>query len=207
MARPTRKPRQDRLCRWPARCAAGHLPVQCRSAGRPFTTFYSSSTYGIRRAIVGQNFRRPNSTNDIVSIYPDGYAPNYTLHESDFQTLWGLKGNLSGWKWDISSTYGENYARNGSTNTINASLGEDSPTSFSTFNAKFAQWTNNLDISKSFDIGLALPLQFSFGAEHRYERYTTTSGDPCPMPMAATATPAAPLPGNMPPWVPRARSR
>ena len=144
----------------------------------PSTTFYSSSTYGIRRAIVGQNFRRPNSTNDIVSIYPDGYAPNYTLHESDFQTLWGLKGNLSGWKWDISSTYGENYARNGSTNTINASLGEDSPTSFSTFNAKFAQWTNNLDISKSFDIGLALPLQFSFGAEHRYERYTTTSGDP-----------------------------
>ena len=142
------------------------------------TTFYSSSTFGVREAVVGQNFRRPNSTNAVLSIFPDGYAPNYTLSETDFQTLWGLKGKVAGWKWDISTTYGENYAKNGSSNTVNASLGAASPTRFNTFNARFAQWTNNLDISRSFDIGLDLPLQLSFGAEHRYERYKTVSGDP-----------------------------
>ncbi|MFT3964512.1 MAG: TonB-dependent receptor [Sphingobium sp.] len=140
--------------------------------------FYSTSTYTTRSAIVGQNFRRPNSTNAVLAIFPDGYAPNYTLDEDDFQILGGIRGESGGWKWDISSTYGENQSRNGSTNTLNAALGEASPTSFHTFTAKFAQWTNNIDISKGVDIGLPEQLRVSFGAEHRYERFQTIAGDP-----------------------------
>jgi iron complex outermembrane receptor protein len=140
-------------------------------------TFYSSSTWSTREATVGQNFRRPNSTNAVLSIFPDGYAPNYTLDENDFQVLAGIKGENGGWNWDLSSTYGENRTRNGSTNTLNASLGSASPTSFWTFTAKFAQWTNNVDISKGIDIGLSEPLKVSFGAEHRYEKFETIAGD------------------------------
>nr|WP_278254346.1 TonB-dependent receptor [Sphingobium sp. BYY-5] len=141
-------------------------------------TFYSSSTWSTREATIGQNFRRPNSTNAVLSIFPDGYAPNYTLDEKDFQVLAGIKGESGGWTWDLSSTYGENRTRNGSTDSLNASLGDASPTEFWTFTAKFAQWTNNVDISKGIDIGLAEPLKISFGAEHRYERFQTIAGDP-----------------------------
>lgn len=139
---------------------------------------YSSSTWSKRKAIIGQNFRRPNSTNAVLSIFPDGYAPNYTLDEDDFQGLVGVKGEAGGWSWDLSSTYGENKTKNGSTNSVNASLGDASPAKFWTFTAKFAQWTNNFDISKGIDVGLAEPLKISFGAEHRYERFQTISGDP-----------------------------
>lgn len=139
---------------------------------------YSSSTWSKRKAIIGQNFRRPNSTNAVLSIFPDGYAPNYTLDEDDFQALVGVKGEGGGWTWDLSSTYGENKTKNGSTNSVNASLGDASPTEFWTFTAKFAQWTNNLDVSKGLDIGLAQPLKISFGAEHRYERFQIIAGDP-----------------------------
>ncbi|WP_375188157.1 TonB-dependent receptor plug domain-containing protein [Sphingobium yanoikuyae] len=144
----------------------------------PAATLYSSSTWSTRSAIIGQNFRRPNSTNAVLSIYPDGYAPNYTLDENDFQILAGIRGEAGGWSWDLSSTYGENRSKNGSTQSLNASLGDASPTEFWTFTAKFAQWTNNLDISKGVDIGLAEPLKVSFGAEHRYERFQTTAGGP-----------------------------
>ncbi|WP_211363927.1 TonB-dependent receptor plug domain-containing protein [Sphingobium limneticum] len=144
----------------------------------PGATVYSSSTWSTREAVIGQNFRRPNSTNAVLSIFPDGYAPNYTLDERDFQALGGVKGESGGWNWDISSTYGENRSKNGSTNSLNASLGSASPTKFWTFTAKFKQWTNNVDVSKGVDIGLAEPLKISFGAEHRYEQFQTIAGDP-----------------------------
>jgi iron complex outermembrane receptor protein len=144
----------------------------------PDVKVYSSSTWSTREAVIGQNFRRPNSTNAVLSIFPDGYAPNYTLDEKDFQALVGVKGQNGDWNWDLSSTYGENRSKNGSTNSLNASLGDASPTEFWTFTAKFRQWTNNVDISKGIDIGLAEPLKISFGAEHRYEQFQTIAGDP-----------------------------
>lgn len=141
-------------------------------------TLYSNSTVSRRDAWIGQNFRRANSTNDIPSVYPDGYAPYYTLSEVDFQSLFGAKGTLAGWNWDLSTTYGRDDVDNGSTNTLNASLGAASPHSFHTFSSAFAQWTTNLDVTRETDIGLEKPAQISGGLEHRYERYRTVSGDP-----------------------------
>jgi iron complex outermembrane receptor protein len=159
-------------------------------------TLYSSSTWSTRDAIVGQNFRRPNSTNAVLSIFPDGYAPNYTLSENDFQVLAGIKGEAGGWRWDLSSTYGENETRNGASNSLNASLGATSPTSFNTFTARFAQWTNNADISRSFDVGLADALRVSFGAEHRFERFQTIAGDRAAYANGFYVYPSGPLAGR-----------
>ncbi|MCO8163724.1 TonB-dependent receptor [Pseudomonas sp. 21LCFQ010] len=140
-------------------------------------TLYSFSTYSQRDARGGQNFRRPNSTNIIPQIYPDGTAPFYTLDETDFQAAAGAKGQLAEWHWDLSSTFGRAKSLAGSDESLNASLGPGSPTRFDSYTNTFDQWTSNLDLTRAFDVGLAKPLQVSWGAEHRHERYKTQSED------------------------------
>ena len=136
-------------------------------------TFYSDGTFGYRDARVGQAGRRPNSNQNIIEIYPDGFTPYYTLKEQDFQLTGGLRGEVAGWNVDFSSTYGRNYAENGADNTLNASIGPSSRTAFKTFSSAFDQWTNNLDLTRRVDLGGAMALQVSLGAEYRYESYVT----------------------------------
>ncbi len=135
--------------------------------------FYSDGTFGYRDARVGQAGRRPNSNQNILEIYPDGFTPFYTLKETDFQFTGGLRGETSGWNIDLSRTYGRNYAENGADNTLNASLGPSSPTEFKTFSSAFDQWTNNLDLTRRVELGGEAALQVSMGAEYRYESYVT----------------------------------
>lgn len=135
--------------------------------------FYSDGTFGYRDARVGQAGRKPNTNQNIIEIYPDGFTPFYTLQETDFQFTGGLRGEVSGWNIDLSSTYGRNYAKNGADNTLNASLGASSPTEFKTFSSAFDQWTNNLDLTRRYELGGEAALQVSLGAEYRYENYVT----------------------------------
>lgn len=138
---------------------------------------YSNATLGYREARVGQAGRKPNSTSDIIAIYPDGFTPYYTLQETDFQATAGMRGTLAGWNVDLSSTYGRDYTRNGADNSLNASLGATSPTKFATFSAAFDQWTNNLDFTRAYKVFGDRNLQVSAGAEYRYESYVTRALD------------------------------
>jgi iron complex outermembrane receptor protein len=139
--------------------------------------FYSDATFGYREAEVGQAGRRANSNQNVIEIFPDGFTPFYTLAETDFQITGGIRGKLGEWNADFSSTFGRNYARNGADNTVNASLGPQSPTSFDTFSSEFQQWTNNLDFTRGFMLGSSA-LQVSAGAEYRWESYATRALDP-----------------------------
>ncbi|MFK3722310.1 TonB-dependent receptor plug domain-containing protein [Pseudomonas monteilii] len=140
-------------------------------------TLYSFSTLSQRDAKGGQNYRRPNSTNIIPEIYPDGTAPFYTLKETDYQAAAGGKGEIAAWRWDLSSTFGRAKSQAGADESLNASLGPGSPTHFDTYTNTFDQWTNNLDLTRAFEVGLSKPLQVSWGLEHRHERYKTESDD------------------------------
>lgn len=159
-------------------------------------TLYSFSTFSKRDARGGQNYRRPNSTNIIPEIYPDGTAPFYTLEETDYQAAAGGKGELAGWQWDLSSTFGRDKGQAGADETLNASLGPSSPTRFDTYTNIFDQWTNNLDLTRAFEIGLAKPLQVSWGLEHRHERYKTESDDPLSYINSGYLYPSGPLAGQ-----------
>lgn len=133
--------------------------------------FYSDGTFGSRKARVGQAGRKPNTNQNVVQIYPDGFTPFYTLDETDYQLTGGGRFEIGGWNADLSTTYGSNDADNGADNTLNASLGPASPTSFKTFNSQFDQWTTNLDLTRRLEIGGGL--QVSFGGEFRHESYQT----------------------------------
>lgn len=139
---------------------------------------YSSATLSFRDAEVGQGFRRPNSNQNLVQVYPDGFAPNYTLDELDYQATGGVRWTTNDWDFDLSTTYGRNRVDHGSSNSLNASLGPASPTEFHTFRSTFEQWTTNLDVTREFAVFGDRPLTVAAGAEYRWEHYETKAGDP-----------------------------
>jgi iron complex outermembrane receptor protein len=150
----------------------GELPI---GAG---WTLYSFGTAGHRDVQIGNNLRRPNGTANFTALFPDGYIPLNNISETDYQFLGGIRGEVSGWKIDLSSTYGRNRSRQLSKLSIRPSLGPTSPTSWDNLaNFRFTEWTNNLDVTREFDLGLARPVQFSFGAEYRVDRFQTFAGD------------------------------
>jgi iron complex outermembrane recepter protein len=142
-------------------------------------TLYSFGTYGERDAQIGNNFRRPNGTANFTALFPDGYYPLNNIAENDFQFVGGLRGTLIGWDYDVSSSFGRNYSHQFSKLSIRPSLGPTGPTQWSNLaNFEFRQWTHNIDLHRSVDIGLAKPLEISIGGEYRLDRFRTFAGDP-----------------------------
>ena len=142
-------------------------------------TLYSFGTYGERDAQIGNNFRRPNGTANFTALFPDGYYPLNNIAENDFQFVGGLRGTLIGWDYDVSSSFGRNYSHQFSKLSIRPSLGPTGPTQWSNLaNFEFRQWTHNIDLHRSVDIGLAKPLRISIGGEYRLDRFRTFAGDP-----------------------------
>ncbi|SDI41668.1 iron complex outermembrane recepter protein [Pseudomonas flavescens] len=141
-------------------------------------TLYSFATYSDREIVDTRGSFRATSLASIPEIYPDGFHAQRLIDERDFQVAFGGKGDLAGWAYDLSTTYGKDDVRLGAQNTLNASLGPASKTSFYLGALEFEQWTSNLDITRPFDIGLPKPLQLSAGIEHRWEKYLQTEGEP-----------------------------
>ena len=150
---------------------------------------YSFSTFSYRdiKDIRGPGFPSPTGYNSITNttaasvlpqIYPDGFFAHRRIQEKDFQATLGARGELAGWNWDLSTSYGQDHVRLGAFDTLNPSLGPTSPTSFHLGTQVQQLWANNLDLTRDFDIGLAKPLTVSAGFEHRWEKFQNKAGEP-----------------------------
>jgi iron complex outermembrane receptor protein len=141
-------------------------------------TLYSFSTLSHRDSFKVTGTFLPNNLNALPQVYPNGFNAQREIDETDFQFAGGVRGQVQDWKWDLSTTYGEDNAKLGALNTLNASLGPSSPTTFNLTSQIYDQWTNNLDVSRQINTGLfATPLTLSLGAEARWERYQIKAGD------------------------------
>jgi len=143
-------------------------------------TLYSFSTWSYRKAEQGQNFRLPTIVNTITTGpngYPSGYTPTWYIEEHDYQAAFGARGLVGEWDWDLSSTYGRNEAEQGTWNNQNPSLGEATPNHFESGTWISSQLTSNLDLRRSFEVGLAKPLDVSWGLEQRRDTYQVKAGD------------------------------
>jgi iron complex outermembrane receptor protein len=140
--------------------------------------FYSFSTVSYRHIKDARGAFRPDDLSSLPEIYPNGFQAYRKINEIDFQAAAGVKGETFGWQWDASSTFGRDNARLNAANTLNASLGPTvDQTSFYLGTQIFSQWTNNLDITRSFNIGLPKPLDVSWGFEHRWEQFSELAGE------------------------------
>ncbi|MFV3405330.1 MULTISPECIES: TonB-dependent receptor plug domain-containing protein [Pseudomonas] len=143
-------------------------------------SLYSFSTWSYRKAEQGQNFRLPTIANTVTigpNGRPYGYTPTWYIEEYDYQAAFGAKGLAGAWDWDLSSTYGRNQAAQGTWNNQNPSLGAATPNHFESGTWVSSQLTSNLDLRRSFEVGLSKPLDFSWGLEQRRDTYQVQAGD------------------------------
>ena len=139
---------------------------------------YAFGSYGERLGKSRQNYRFPNIA---PTVWPLGFTPVLEDKEKDFAFTGGAKGSAAGWSWDVSSTYGSDDNSIDNNNSVNTSLIADTGTSPKNFHVgQFiaTQWTNNLDVTRSFEVGAATPLNVAFGVEQRRETFEIRAGDP-----------------------------
>ena len=141
--------------------------------------FYSFSTFSHRDSTGFGTYRTANSAQNIPEIYPDGFLPKFRSVEDDLQGVFGIKGkDVLGWDWDLSTSYGRNDVNYHNDDSLNASFGPASPTDIDNGEAIFSQWTNNLDINRSFDTGwFENPLHVAGGIEYRVDGYQIRKGE------------------------------
>ncbi|HEX4182868.1 MAG TPA: TonB-dependent receptor [Caulobacteraceae bacterium] len=139
---------------------------------------YSFSTVSYRAIKDARGAYRPDDLSSLPEIFPNGFQAYRLINETDFQFAAGLRGKVADWRWDVSSTFGRDYAWLGAANTLNASLGPSvDQNRFFMGDQTFEQWTNNLDVTRSFNIGLAKPLDVSWGLEQRWEQFAQGAGE------------------------------
>ncbi len=124
-------------------------------------------------------FRAPgNPSQNVPSIYPDGYLPEINNVSRDRAIVAGLKGRFGeAWDWDLSFNHGYNNLEFFTRNTLNASIGADSPTSFYDGALETTQNIANFDLSRQLDIGLAYPATLALGVEFRNEKWNQSPGE------------------------------
>jgi iron complex outermembrane receptor protein len=140
--------------------------------------FYAFGGWDLSDATSNASFRRPAQPENVRAIYPDGFLPYVDTKSINASASGGLRGTAAGWGWDLSTTWGRNEVEYRTHNTLNATLGAASPTAFYNGRLESSQWTTNLDLTRSFDLGLYEPIEFATGAEFRRDTYKIGAGEP-----------------------------
>jgi iron complex outermembrane receptor protein len=110
-------------------------------------------------------------------IAPGGYTPRFTGNITDTSLTIGRRGDISsgmlnGYSYDVSGSVGRNEADFGLNNTVNPSMGPDTPRNFTTGSYIELEKTFNFDLTKQVD-----SMTIAYGAEWREETFEVISGE------------------------------
>ncbi len=141
-------------------------------------TLYGLAGYRVSKAHSNASFRRPGQDENVRAVYPNGFLPFVNTKSTDYSALVGVRGQVAGFAWDLSTIYGGNEIEYRTENTLNATLGTATPTAF--YNGRYSNWqsTTDLTLSREIDVGLARPVNLAVGAELRYDGYKIGPGEP-----------------------------
>ncbi|MCQ8847596.1 TonB-dependent receptor [Alteromonas stellipolaris] len=111
-------------------------------------------------------------------ILPGGFTPRFGGTVTDMSLVFGTRGELANdITYDVSLNLGENEVDFVISNTINPSLGPDTPFEFSPGRYTQSEQTLDVDFTKPFEIGLYEPLFVASGFQYRHESYESFAGD------------------------------
>ena len=140
------------------------------------TKFYAFGGKNYRDTDAYAFTRNSGNANVVESFYPGGYTPRITSIVLDNSITTGITTETdSGWKIDISNTYGKNLFHYTIKGTMNPSLLMASPTEFDAGGHSLAQNVSNFDFSKNYDTVLG-GMNLAFGAEFRTENFIVFAG-------------------------------
>ena len=127
-----------------------------------------------------------------VEQFPGGFVPRFGGDVEDQALVFGIRGEFNnGLTYDFSASYGQNTATFFITNTVNASLGPDTPTSFTPGQYEQTDINLNADFSYALPVdGIASDLNIAFGFEYREEQFDITAGDPASFELGVLAAPS-----------------
>src|SRR5262249_26477586 len=150
---------------------------------------YSFGSYGFKQAEAHENYRLPNVVvgKDPTDIaFPLGFDPREGSVEQDYSVGGGLKGDINGLRWDLSSVYGKDKVKISVLNTANADYYKDtsvaatsttpykkgfSPSNVFAGSFEATQWTTTLDFGYDLPVGWAEPITLAVGFEYREDGY------------------------------------
>ncbi|MEA3030643.1 MAG: iron complex outerrane recepter protein [Sphingomonadales bacterium] len=154
---------------------------------------YAFGSWGDRNGLSAANYRQqsaaanrdygtlapnqtPNAAN-FVPLTPDGFLPYIDTDLRDYAGTIGVRGEVAGWRADLSLGYGHNSFDYTVRNSLNTSFGTLSQNTFDAGGLRYGQMVANLDVSHQYEIGLASPLSVALGAEYRNENFQIRPGD------------------------------
>jgi iron complex outermembrane receptor protein len=150
--------------------------------------WYAFANYGERKTSSAATWRTafttpfdPANPHQRSALYPQGFLPLEDSTSTDSSLVTGLRGDLSGWRWDASLNYGRNRFSLDVDNTANLSAGFPDPqqTSFYAGKLSSTQELFNLDVARDIPLAwMAGPLTVALGLEARYESYEIGAGEP-----------------------------
>ena len=152
------------------------------------TALYAFGTYTDGEGSTDFNWRNPESGVynqstvypgfNLLDIYPAGFSPLFGQDDTDISFYTGLKGTKGALNWDLSFGAGSNKIEYNLANSINASMGPNSPTEFNTGSLKQSEKNINFDGVYLLENNVfADDINIAFGGEWRQETYTVTAGE------------------------------
>lgn len=112
-------------------------------------------------------------------LFTGGFTPQFGGDVDDFSLVGGVRGEFaSGLRWDLSAGVGQSEVDFLITDTVNASLGPNTPTQFKPGTYRQTDQNLNLDLVYPWDVGVLFsPINVAAGLEYREERFTIFEGD------------------------------
>ena len=123
------------------------------NAAQPITKdgkLYAFGGISQRETKSGAFYRRALDARNLTEIYPDGFLPQINPKIIDASLVLGYEFSLGEWNIDTSAGHGENSFNYNIVNTLNASLGPDSPTEFDAGTLTTRETNLNIDASRYF---------------------------------------------------------
>ncbi len=137
--------------------------------------FYSRQGFSHRNTKAYAWTRTADDDKNIPSIYPNGFDPIEDTSITDFTFDNGLKFKIANWDVDFYNAFGNNRFTYQIDQTLNATLGSKSPTSFNAGGHSLLQNTTGFNAVKQFKV--LKGLNIAFGSEFRYEKFDIIKGE------------------------------
>lgn len=173
---------------------AARLFINSEIEASDSATFYFFGNYGWSAGDTEFFYRNPVTRTDIfrsvpttttpggsrftfATQFPGGFTPIFGTEIKDLSLAGGIKGETGGLNYDFSAIVAQNSLAYRLSNTVNPSLGPNSPTTFSPGKVEQRETQFHADLVYPWEVGLAEPLNIAFGGEFRRETFEITAGD------------------------------
>jgi iron complex outermembrane receptor protein len=140
-------------------------------------TFYSFGDVSYRRGTAAGFYRFPfQESQNVPEFYPNGFLPGIHPTLNDTSITVGLR-RKGPWTVDASLTRGDSSFRFDIENSVNASLGTSSPTTFDAGTLSSSETVANLDLQHKLEQSFITSSTLVLGSELRVEGYKIHAGD------------------------------